>query len=134
MTNVFNYFGIQDVRDLAVRVQSADPIDLERRAQACTRTEETLDRTSHELEGLASDLEAGWRGRAASAAIGHIRHAADERSQEARQLAQSAAAFKAVATAIRTVKSSANNLVNQSDALGQNSTAFWQRRRRRSTR
>lgn len=118
MTNVFNYFGIQDVRDLAARVQSADPGDLERRGKACTKTEKTVDQTSRELNRLASELEQGWTGSAANAAISHLRHAANERSQQARQLRQSASAFQAVADAIWKVKASANNLVSQSDSLG----------------
>jgi uncharacterized protein YukE len=119
MTNVFTYFGLQDVSQLAARVNAADASDLDRRATACTAAHGTLQRTSTDLTSLADTLQGGWTGTAAVAAIAKLRDAAAQRQRQATQLQTSATCFTTVAAAIRTAQATAARVSSESVGLGQ---------------
>jgi len=117
MTSVWAYFGLPDVQDLANRVLSADPTDIDARQSYCTVVHSTLTNTAKELDGLATTLDGHWKGHAGTVAIGKLRDAASQRSQQATQFHQSAASYKRVAAAVRTVQKAANTAVSDSAGL-----------------
>ncbi|GLW89959.1 hypothetical protein [Actinokineospora globicatena] len=116
--NVFKYFGIDDIRDLADRVLSGHPEDLEVRARLCEAAQASTSATGDELAKLAAALTHGWTGEAADAAVATLRDASHKRHEQAAQFAASAVSFHAVAQALRTVQEQANSLVDTANRLG----------------
>lgn len=79
MTNVFSYFGIQDVHDLAERVLSGDPNDLYNRAKPCDQAQQAAETTGRELSQLAARLAQSRQGTAADRGQSELKAAADKR-------------------------------------------------------
>jgi uncharacterized protein YukE len=117
MTNVFSYFGIQDLHDLANRVLSGDPNDLYNRAKLCGKAQQQAESTGRELSQLAADLGQSWQGAAADRGQAELKAAADKRFKQADQFEQSARSFQVVGDALRDVQQTAHHLVGLVDGL-----------------
>ncbi len=117
MTNVFSYFGIQDIHDLADRVLSGDPSDLYNRARLCNQAQQATEATGTSLTQLAGELGQEWHGTASERGLTELRAAADKRFQQADQLEQSARSFRLVGDALSAAQQTARDLVNTADGL-----------------
>ncbi|SES42485.1 hypothetical protein [Actinokineospora terrae] len=116
--NVFKYFGIDDIRDLADRVLSGKPADLDARARLCEAAQATTSATGRELAELADALAAVWTGAAADAAVARLKTASGKRYEQAAQFAASAVSFRAVCIALVKVQGQARELVDTANRLG----------------
>lgn len=117
MTNVFHYFGLQDVADLAARVRSGMPEDLRSRATTCRTGAETLTRVAGEVEAAVATMGRSWQGDAADAARRTLLRVVDQREDQARQLGDSATAFDTVAAALEQVQATAEHVLGVAEGL-----------------
>ena len=117
MTNVFSYFGIQDIHDLANRVLGGDPNDLYNRARLCDQAQQATEATGLALSRLAGELGQEWRGDASERGQAELKVAADKRFMQSDQFAQSARSFRTVGDALGTAQQTARDLEANSQAL-----------------
>lgn len=117
MTNVFKYFGIQDLRDLAERVLSGDPADLENRSALCRTAHQVTEATGTELLSLAGTLAQNWEGEASNAAAARLSEAGRKRHAQADRFLASATSFSVAAAALREVQAQAQALVDTAEDL-----------------
>lgn len=115
--NVFSYFGIQDLHDLADRVLSGDPNDLDNRAKLCDRAHQETEKAGTELIRLAGELGQNWEGEAAERGQAELRAAAEKRFRQADQFEQSARSFQTVRDALSAAQQTARKLVGIADTL-----------------
>ena len=94
MTNVFSYFGIQDIHDLANRVLIGDPNDLYDRARLCDQAQQATEATGLALSQLAAELGQQWHGEASERGQAELKLAADKRYMQSDQFAQSVRSFR----------------------------------------
>ncbi|HEY6422972.1 MAG TPA: hypothetical protein VIY28_06930 [Pseudonocardiaceae bacterium] len=117
MTNVFSYFGIQDLHDLARRVLSGDPNDLYNRSRLCDQALQATEATGRELAQLAGELGREWHGEASERGQAELKAAADKRFMQSDQFEQSARSFRAVGDALSVAQRTARELVTVADGL-----------------
>ena len=117
MTNVFSYFGIQDIHDLADRVLSGDPNDLYDRARLCDHAQQATEATGLALSRLAGELGQEWRGEASERGQAELMVAADKRFMQSDQFAQSVRSFRTVGDALDIAQQTARDLVAAADRL-----------------
>lgn len=117
MTNVFSYFGIQDIHDLASRVLSGDPNDLYDRARLCDQAQQATEATGLALSRLAGELGQEWRGEASERGQAELKGAADKRFLQSDQFAQSVRSFRTVGDALSTAQQTARDVVAAADRL-----------------
>jgi len=118
VTNVFSYFGIQDVHDLADRVFKGDAADLGSRAKMCTQTAQTVQSIATDLQHLSDELFQSWTGVGADAAKAKMATIIDDRHRQADQLTRSADAFTACDHALIDAERQAREIVAQAEAAG----------------
>lgn len=118
MTNIYSYFGIQDVHDLANRVLIGDPSDLGDRAAMCTNTAQTVQTEADQLQTLSEEMFRSWTGQGAAAAEAKMTAVVEARRKQADQLTRSAAAFIAVDNALVSAQSTARQVVALAEAAG----------------
>ncbi|MDQ2737664.1 MAG: hypothetical protein M3Y35_03365 [Actinomycetota bacterium] len=118
MTNVFSYFGIQDVHDLADRVLKGDANDLGSRAKMCTQTAQTVQSIATDLQQLSDQLFQSWTGVGADAARAKMAAIIEDRHRQADQLTKSADAFTRCDHALLDVQRQAREIVAQAEAAG----------------
>ena len=118
MTNVFSYFGIQDVHDLAERVFKGDANDLGSRAKMCTQTAQTVRSIATDLQQLSNEMFQSWSGVGADAAKTKMAAVIEDRHRQADQLTKSADAFTAADHALVDAQRQAREIVAQAEAVG----------------
>ena len=118
MTNVFSYFGIQDVHDLAERVLTGDANDLGSRAKMCTQTAETVRAIATDLQRLGDEMFQSWTGVGADAAKAKMATVIQNRHRQADQLTTSAGAFTTCDNALVDAQRQARVIVAQAEAVG----------------
>ena len=118
MTNVYSYFGIQDVHDLAERVLKGDGSDLGSRAKVCTQTAQTVRSIATDLHQLSDRMFQSWTGVGADAATVKMASIVVDRHRQADQLTRSADAFTACDNALVDAQRQAREIVAQAETMG----------------
>ncbi|GAB2910731.1 hypothetical protein GCM10027047_06200 [Rhodococcus aerolatus] len=117
MTNVFHYFGLQDVAELVARVDAGDPGDLHTRAEACTSGGAELATQAGNVEAAATALAGAWQGEAATAALQTLRTTVAQRREQGQQLQASASSLTTVATALEQAQAEGHRILGVSEGL-----------------
>jgi len=118
VTNVYSYFGIQDVHDLAERVLKGDGSDLGSRAKVCTQTAQTVRSIATDLHQLSDRMFQSWTGVGADAAKVKMASIVVDRHRQAGQLTRSADAFTACDNALVDAQRQAREIVAQAETMG----------------